>query len=692
MQDRWGNGPADRQDDLDLLVHLSNRVGEDLSLVQPGGGNSSIKLDQVNPFGETERVLLVKGSGTDLRTIGRAGFTRLSMQRLAALRERGEISDEAMMEFMGACMLYPHADPVPSVETPLHSVLPHRVILHTHDVVTMSLTNLPEACARSVMKDLYGDRLAYIPYVRPGAPLARAVMEQSDTLSGRVEGAMLAHHGLVVWADTPRECYTRLLEMIGAGEEHLDARKKGREVFGPVRAATPDREIREQRAMLVLPVIRGFLSTNERVVLHWDDSPRILDTLSRERFGELCRRGVSTPEHILRAGRAPLLLEIDFTGADGEVTLAVRGQLDRERAAYLDYHRRHASDQEEPLSDWAKVILVPGLGMVTAFKDKRSARVAADCYRAVIDSLENAEAVDTFEFLPEADVFEFEHWPLERRKVDVAEAAERKTSLLLRHVALIIGAGSGIGAAAAERFAQEGAHVSVADLDLEAARGVADGITARFPHRAVAVPVDVRDEASIRNAVRRTVFEFGGLDVLFYTAGLAPSFSRVVDLTRDDLQAQLDVHFVGALLALREVGRVLRRQGRGGAVVCSVSKAALAPGKEAAAYGGSKAALLHALRIAALELGEDDIRVNAINADQVDTPLFRRFVEARARAAGRRVDEQLDAYRQRNALGRSLIPARDVAEMAVLLASRHFAHTTGDILTIDGGLPDAFPR
>ena len=177
MQDRWGNGPADRQDDLDLLVHLSNRVGEDLSLVQPGGGNSSIKLDQVNPFGETERVLLVKGSGTDLRTIGRAGFTRLSMQRLAALRERGEISDEAMMEFMGARMLYPHADPVPSVETPLHSVLPHRVILHTHDVVTMSLTNLPEACARSVMKDLYGDRLAYIPYVRPGVPLARAVME-----------------------------------------------------------------------------------------------------------------------------------------------------------------------------------------------------------------------------------------------------------------------------------------------------------------------------------------------------------------------------------------------------------------------------------------------------------------------------------------------------------------------------------
>src|SRR5207249_9814774 len=237
-----------------------------------------------------------------------------------------------------------------------------------------------------------------------------------------------------------------------------------------------------------------------------------------------------------------------------------------------------------------------------------------------------------------------------------------------------------------------GAHVVVADRDAAAADVVATEIGAEYPGRAVAVPVDVRDDDSLAQLMRRTVLEFGGLDSLFYTAGQAPRFAGLTDIRREDLQQQVDVHYLGAVLAIGAAATVMRRQGTGGAIVASVSKAALVPGRDAVAYGGSKAALLQALRVAAVELGGDRIRVNAINADQVETPLFRRFVEERAASGGVSVEQQLEAYRRRTVMGVSLIPAEAVADVAVLLACERFGFTTGFIRTLDGGLPEAFPR
>jgi len=338
------------------------------------------------------------------------------------------------------------------------------------------------------------------------------------------------------------------------------------------------------------------------------------------------------------------------------------------------------------------VVLAPGLGLITAFVDKRSAVTANLCYRATLEAIANAEAVERFQFLPERDVFEFEHWPLERRKVEESVARERATQELPRHIVVVIGGGSGIGQAAARRFAQEGAHVVVADLEGEVADAVAAEIAAAYPGRAVGCAADVRDDANLDALFRRAVLEFGGLDCLFYTAGLPPRFAPVTDIRREDLQRQLEVHYLGAVAAIGRAAGIMRRQGIGGSIVASVSKAALVPGREAVAYGGSKAALLQALRVAAVELGGDGIRVNAINADQVDTPLFRRFVRERAASRGLTEAEQLETYRKRNLLGVSLIPAEAVAELAVLLASERFRFTTGDILTVDGGLAEAFPR
>jgi rhamnose utilization protein RhaD (predicted bifunctional aldolase and dehydrogenase)/NAD(P)-dependent dehydrogenase (short-subunit alcohol dehydrogenase family) len=665
-------------DPLDQLVHLSHLMGQDTRLVQPGGGNTSTKV------GDT---LLVKGSGTDLRTITREGFTQLSLARLAALRQADSMSDAEMMRFMAGCMLA--EGPAPSVETPLHSLLPQRVIAHTHDVATMSLTNVRDAVAERLVDELFEGSIVYVPYVRPGFPLARTVSLTVGQIPAEAIGLTLAHHGLVVWGDDAEECYARLVEVTGRIEDFLATRRRDRPTARP--SVRPSEE-RQRLAELVLPIVRGALGAPDRVILHYDDADDVLASLTQDRLPELVRRGMATPEHLLRAGRLPVWLDVDPKAPADQTAGRVKSQLTAARAEYEKYHGRHAGAGERPLDDWAKVVLVPGVGVITAFSDKRSAVTANLCYRAVLETIANAEAVDRFEFIPEADVFEFEHWPLERRKVEEQIAKERAGKLLPRHVVVIIGGGSGIGEAAARRFAEEGAHVVVADLHGDMSEGVAAEVAARFPGRVVSAAVDVREDASLDALFRRTVLEFGGLDCLFYTAGLPPRFASITEIRREDLQRQLEVHYLGAVAAIGRAATVMRRQGLGGSIVASVSKAALVPGRDAVAYGGSKAALLQALRVAAVELGADGIRVNAINADQIETPLFLQFVRERAAGRGVSVEEQLAAYQSRNLLGATLIPPDAVADLAVLLASDKFRFTTGDILTIDGGLPEAFPR
>lgn len=688
--DRWGAQASPGDDPLDGLVHLSNLLGRETRLVQPGGGNTSIKLPLPDPNGGEVAALLVKGSGTDLRTITRDGFTRLSLPRLAPLGTIDRMSDADMMRFMAGCML--GEGPAPSVETPLHSLLPHRVIAHTHDIATMSLTNVPDGTAERLVREIFDGQVVYVPYSRPGFPLARAVSAMAAAIPVTAIGMTLAHHGLVIFGDDPRQCYERMQAAIARIESYLAACRKGKRVLGPARRPVPPPEERRRLAETVLPAVRGALGQEERVILHFDDGDDVLDTLAHERTPELARRGMTTPEHLLRAGRLPLWLDLDPSLAPDALAAEVRRQVAAQRGEYEAYHARHAAAGQPPLADWAKVVLVPGVGLITAFSDKKNAVTANLCYRAGLESLVNAEAVERFEFIPEADVFEFEHWPLERRKVEETLAKERATKLLPRQVVVVIGGGSGIGKAAAEKFAAEGAHVVVADLDGALAGQVACEIAARAPGRVIGGPVDVREDASLDALFRRTVLEFGGLDCLFYTAGAPPRFAPITEIRREDLQRQLEVHYIGAVQAIARAARIMRCQGLGGAIVASVSKAAVVPGREAVAYGGSKAAMLQALRVAAVELGADGIRVNAINADQIETPLFLQFVKERAASRGITVEEQLEAYRKRNLMGAALIPAEVVADLAVLLASSRFRYTTGDILTVDGGLPEAFPR
>ncbi len=703
MKDLWRDEDAGA-DDIAQLVYLSNLIGADVNLVQPGGGNTSVKLEEDDVFGDRVEALVVKGSGTDLRTITAAGFTHLSSDRLATLRRRESMSDEEMMAVMRACMLFPDRDPVPSVETPLHSIIPHRFIAHTHDVATLSLSDTPSA--REHVERAYGADVAFLEYLRPGFPLAKGMAERyADGLPKGATGLVMEKHGLTTWGDTAKECYANLLSIISRAEDYLAGHD--RRSFGGAAPALDEAGRREAAARLA-PIIRGELQRigGWHAVLAFDDSPAVLEAVSSERFAELAARGVMTPEHIMRAGRRPLVLPVeaisDAVGAQRAAPLPDDHPVRRAFAEFRAEYERYlaANGQDEPIPDWLKVIAAPGVGAFFAGKDRRSALVAATCYRATLRAMAGAEAVETFQSLSDADACEMEYWPLERRKI---AAGLKATKPLDGKIALVIGAASGIGRATAVRFAAEGAHVTLADLDLDGALSAAAEIDALSPERAQAIAADAADPAAMESAVREAVLRFGGLDVLFYSPGVPPQLHPVAEMADEEVRAQLSVHYEGAVAATRAASQVMLSQtastpagaglrtGLGGRLIYNASKAAFAPGEGAAAYGAAKAALVHYARNAANELSRHGITANYINADAIDTPLFRSIVKERAESRGETEEATLARYAERSLFRTATVPPEAVADAALWLASDASAYTSGCVITVGGGA-EAMPR
>jgi rhamnulose-1-phosphate aldolase/alcohol dehydrogenase len=689
--DRWDEERAAGLDDLEALTYRSNLLGSDRALANIGGGNTSAKGTIVDHAGRETRVLWVKGSGTDLATISPAGFAVLRLDDVLPLREREQMDDASMVDYLVRSAVRPD-QPRPSIETLLHAFLRAPQVDHTHPDAVIALTSSPDG--PRLADEEFGDEAVWLDYQRPGFDMSRRIAE---LLEGHpaARAVLLAKHGLVTWGETGDESYRATIEFVTRAAQAIDrAANGGFGLGGPKVAETGDDDA-ERLLLAGLPVLRGaLLEDADGVILEVDRSPEAVAFASAARTPEVSQIGAPCPDHLINTKHKPLIVDFDPSRDDEE---ALRGTLRQgvaEYAAwYRDYHERNLDDESRPFPiDPAgpRVVLVPGVGIVTSGADAGKARVARDLYRRAVSVEDAADAIGGFQSLSEHEAFAIEYWPLERYKL--AQAPPRGE--LSGRVALITGGASGIGRATARLIADRGGHVVVADLNDEGAGEVAEEIVAKHGNRrALAVGVDVTDERAIEEMVRQTVLAYGGLDILVASAGLATS-APITETTLEQWELNYAVLARGYFLAAREAFRLLLEQGRGGSVVFVGSKNALVAGANAAAYSSAKAASLHLARCLAEEGGPHGIRVNTVNPDAVlagSSIWSSEWKADRASAYGVAEDELQAFYRGRSKLGVNVYP-EDVAEAIGFFAGPRSAKSTGNVINVDGGVTAAYPR
>jgi rhamnulose-1-phosphate aldolase/alcohol dehydrogenase len=686
MNPRWDDAAARDLSDLDLLVYASRLVGAETSLVVWGGGNTSIKRVERDHRGREVRVLRVKGSGSDLKSIQRKDFPGVLMDDVLALLERDQMEDQAMVDYFAHALLDP-ASPRPSIETPLHGFLPAAAVIHTHADAIVSLTN-NDRCG-DVLRQVYGDEVVALAYLRPGFPIARQVAQAFEAHPG-ARAILLEKHGTICWGDSVKDAYLSTIELISRAEEAIAHRARSRVRFGGVAVGSPSPAERRRLAVAVAPALRGLLSRDRRVIMTFDDSADVLEFAASKEARSLCRVGPATPDHTLYTKRLPCFVPTDCPGDLEAVKAAIPAAVNSFVTDYTAYFDANNSGGAKLVDPFPRVIVVAGLGMFTAGKDRRTSGIVSDIYHHTVSVLGAASSFGRYVSLSPRDAFDVEYWPLELYKLTLAPPEKE----LARRIALVTGAASGIGRAAALRLAADGAHVVVSDLDAAGAQKVADEVIASAGSgRAIGVGMDVTSESSVRAALEEALLAYGGLDIVVSNAGIAHS-APIDQLDLADWERSFSVNTTGHFLVAREALRVLKAQGLGGAFVFVATKNVMSPGKDFSAYSASKAAEAQLAKVLALEGGPHGIRSNIVNPDAVfrDSKLWSEDVRReRARAQGISVDDLEDFYRKRNILARPILP-EDVAEAILFLASDRSAKTTGCTITVDGGVKDAFPR
>jgi rhamnulose-1-phosphate aldolase/alcohol dehydrogenase len=689
--DRWDGDVAAGLSPLDGLVYRSTLLGADRALANQGGGNTSVKETIVDHTGRETRVLRVKGSGTDLATITAAGFPGLRLDDLLPLQEREAMDDAAMVDYLLRSAVRPD-QPRPSIETLLHAFIPATNVDHTHPDAVIALTSTPRG--RELAEEAFGDEAVWLDYQRPGFDMSRRVA-QLLSAHPSARAVLLEKHGLVTWGETGEESYRTTIEFVTRASKAIERAASGR--FGLGGSGRSELEEGSARALLSrsLPALRGaLLADADGVILEVDRSPEAIAFASSARAAEVSQVGAPCPDHLINTKHKPLVAALE-PGADDDAALsaAFRRGVDEYAAWYRDYYERNLDEETRqfPIDPTGpRVVLVPGVGIVTAGPDAGRARFARDLYHRAIAVQDAADAMGGFRSLSESEAFAIEYWPLERYKL--AQAPPRGE--LAGRVALITGGASGIGRATARMLAARGAHVVVADRNVDGAQEVAEEvIAAHGARRALAVPVDVTSEDAVVEMTRRAVLEYGGVDILVASAGLATS-APITETTLADWEQNYAVLARGYFLAARETFRVLLEQGRGGSVVFVASKNALVAGANAAAYSSAKAASLHLARCLAEEGGPHGIRVNTVNPDAViqGSSIWSSDWKAeRASTYGVSEDDLQTFYQGRTKLGVAVLP-EDVAEAIAFFAGPRSAKSTGNIINVDGGVTAAYPR
>jgi len=719
LEDKWDAKVADRLDEGDRLVYRSNLLGADLRITNFGGGNTSSKIMETDPLtGRQVEVLWVKGSGGDLGSLGRDGFALLYMDRFRALggQYRGVEFEDELVDAYPLCRFGLGARPA-SIDTPLHGLLPFKHIDHTHPDWAIAL-----AATANGQKSLaefnrqFGRSLIWVPWQRPGYHLG-AMLTDAIAANPDADGLILASHGLFTWGGDQYTCYRSTIEVIDALGQFVVSRieEQGDRLFGGPVCRT--RDDRQTLAGQILPYVRGRVGADKRLVGHFVDLPEVLRFVNSQDAPRLAFQGASCPDHFIRTKVRPYHVSWDPAKGDLDILMAAVDQgLDQYRRDYAAYYNDHKEPDSPALRDPnPTVVLIPGVGMLSFGKSKQEARITGEFYVNAVHVMEGATALDdgtmdagidqsqvvnNYVALSPREAFRIEYWALEEAKLR-RQPPEQE---MARQVALVVGGGSGIGRSFCQRLAGAGAHVAVADMDLEAA-----GETVRIvgqsvgSEMALAVVIDITDRAAVRAALDQAALQFGGVDILINTAAIFLPPDRDGGYQDSTWDRMLKVNITGNSILVDEFARQARRQGTPAAVLLTSSANAVVPKAGSEPYDVSKAAVSHLVRELAVRLAPL-IRVNGISPATVieGSSMFPRdrvmasltkyeiaFDEQDDTAV--LVDRLADFYARRTLTGRPIRPG-DVVEAGYFLVSPRADRITGHIIPVDGGLREAFLR
>ncbi|NNE84475.1 MAG: bifunctional aldolase/short-chain dehydrogenase [Alphaproteobacteria bacterium] len=654
-------------EDLALRVYTTRLLGGDPKLVLHGGGNTSVKTSLADVAGDEVETLCVKGSGWDMGDIEPAGLPAVRLEPLRRLRALDTLSDEDMVNAQRGNLL-DSAAPTPSVETLLHAFLPHKFVDHTHATAILALTDQPDGA--DICRDVFGDRVALVPYIMPGFALAKSCAEIYER-SPQVEGLILLKHGVFAFGTTAREPYERMVDLVTLAEQYLaDASPKPLVAVNlPQQLATPAAIAPALRGQLAIET-DGVEGLHKRFVLEFRTGAAIRNFVDGADLARYSQQGPVTPDHAIRIKPLPAVLPppaADDLGGFFDRATAAIGAYRQAYNAYVERNNTDAATPKTPLDPSPRILLVPGVGFFASGDNAKAARIAADLYENNIEVIAAAESVGTYQSLGEPDMFDIEYWSLELAKL--GSAVEKP---LARHVVAITGAAGEIGQASARAFRAAGAEVALLDLDLDAAKKIAGDVGG------IAVRCDVTDDRSVAAAFEEIAMAFGGVDILLSNAGAAWQ-GRIGEVDDAVLRQSFELNFFSHQRVAKAAVGIMMAQKTGGVLLFNASKQAVNPGADFGPYGLPKAATMFLSRQYAVDYGADGIRSNAVNADRIRSGLLTDDM-VQARAAARGVSE--DAYMTGNLLQREVTGA-DVAQAFVDLALAR--KTTGAVITVDGG-------
>ena len=688
---------AQLTNEVDLFIYRSNLLGADLRLTNYGGGNTSVKIMDKDPLtGKEVEVMWIKGSGGDIGTLTKSGCAALYMDRLLALENvyEGIETEDKMVELFNHC-IFDLASKAPSIDTPLHGFLPFKHIDHLHPDAAIAIAAAKDGA--KITEELFNGEIGWVGWQRPGFDLGlqlRDCLEAAAAKGITLKGIMLGSHGLFTWGDTTYESYVNTLNVIEKCAEYLESNYEN--VFNGQKIESLSLEARKSKAAAIAPVLRGYCSSERKMIGHFTDDARVLEFINSNDLAKLAPLGTSCPDHFLRTKIAPLVIDNEqFIVENGQLSPTSLEYLDKSFEAYRQGYRQYYETCKHPNSPAMRdpnpvVILYPGVGMFTFAKDKTTARLASEYYINAINVMKGAEAVSEYTALPRQEAFNIEYWLLEEAKLQ----RQPKPKALSGRVAMITGSAGGIGKAIAKKMAEEGACVVLNDINEERLAGAKEEFVKKFGRDSVATTLlNVTNSQSISEAMQAAALAFGGVDIVVNNAGI--SISKTIEKhTLEDWDKLYDILVKGQFFVTQAAVEVMKKQGFGGDIVNIVSKNALVSGPNNAGYGSAKAAQLHLSRLNAAELGADKIRVNVVNPDAVitDSNIWAGgWAEGRAKAYNISVEELPAYYAKRTLLGESILPD-DIANACFAFVGGLLSKSTGNVLNVDGGVAMAFVR